>query len=195
MADYQIAPHSGVCTISQRHMEEGEEFYAVLFETPEGFERREYSVAAWTEPPEGYFCFWKSRIPHKEQKKKLLVDDEVIINLFLRLEDSTAEIKLHFRFVLALILMRKRILKYEETVIENGAEFWVMRLVKEKTHYRVLNPRLTDEQTTRVSQELGAILHGDLSAFDDMNAEASSPDEDAVAAETTDEVSTTEEPT
>ncbi len=174
MSDYQIAPHSGVCAISHKQMEEGEEFYAVLFETADGLERREYSLAAWTEPPEGYFCFWRARVPHKEQKKRLFVDDEVIINLFLRLEDSTEEIKLHFRFVLALILMRKRILKYEETVVDDGAEFWAMRLVKEKTSYRVLNPRLTDEQTTRVSQELGAILHGDLSAFDDMDAESSS---------------------
>ncbi len=98
----------------------------------------------------------------------LLVDNDVIINLFLRLEGAEQEIKLNFRFVLALILMRKRILKYHGTAIEDGAEYWSMRLVKEQDIHKVLNPRMDEERITRVSQELGAILHGDVGTLEEF---------------------------
>ena len=55
-------------------------------------------------------------------------------------------------------------LRYEQTVNDAGAEYWQMRLVREKSLHRVLNPQLTDEQIDGVSQQLGAILQGDVAA-------------------------------
>ena len=167
--EYEISHRTGVCFVTQRTLNEEQEFYAVLFEKPEGFDRRDYSLDAWQGPPEGYFCYWKSRVPKNEEKKKLLVDNDVLINLFIRLEDTEEPVKKHFRFVLALILMRKRLLKYESTTLENEQEYWRMRRTGEDTRFLVLNPRLTDEQIEAVSKELGAILHGDSRAFAQMD--------------------------
>jgi len=169
MKEYEIAHQTGVCSLTQRQLDEEEEFFAVLFEKPDGFERRDYSLDSWTEPPEGYFCYWKSRVPKKQEKKNLFVDKEIMINLFLRLEDIQEEVKQHFRFVLALILMRKRYLKYEQTIKEAGQEIWEMRVAGEQTRHHVVNPRLNDEQIETVSRELGAILHGDADAFAEFN--------------------------
>lgn len=172
--EYVFAHQTGVCFATQRPLAEGQEFYAVLFEIPEGFDRRDYSLDAWNGPPQGYFCFWKSRIPKKEEKKKLLVDNDVLINLFIRLEDAQEPVKKHFRFVLALILMRKRLLKYERTIQEDDQEYWQMRRTGENIDFRVLNPMLTDAQIEAVSKELGAILHGDSAAFDNLDDSAAS---------------------
>jgi hypothetical protein len=170
MKEYNIAPRTGVCNTTQRALEEGEEFYAVLFDVPEGFERRDYCLAAWEGPPEGFFCYFKSRVPQKEEKKRRFVDTEIMVNLFQRLAESDDEVKQHFRFVLALILMRKRVLKYLRTIQENDGEFWEMRVSGEDELFLVRNPKLTDEQIEKVSRELGAILHGDTSMFDDLDA-------------------------
>ena len=59
------------------------------------------------------FSFWRTSVPAGTAKKKLLVDDSVLLDLFARLEDKTDKQDVQFRFVLALILMRKRILRYE----------------------------------------------------------------------------------
>ena len=44
--------------------------------------------------------------------------------------EETRPQRIAFRFVLALILMRKRLLKYEETQSEDGMEIWRMRTVR-----------------------------------------------------------------
>jgi len=132
----------------------------VLFEDGEEFRREDYSQEAWEKPPQGAFCCFKSRMPAKEQeKKRLLVDDELLVDFFVRLKDETEPVRRQFRFVLALILMRKRLLKYEQTRRQGEHEVWQMRLMKDRSVHSVVNPRLADDQIEDVSRQLGAILH------------------------------------
>jgi len=168
MRQWDVEHGGGACASTGRELAEDEEYYAVLFEDGESFRREDYCLDAWTGPPPGAFCFFRTRVPIKEKRKRLLVDDDVLMNFFLRLADEQQESRIHFRFVLALILMRKRILKYEDTIHENGLEHWQMRLVREQSRHKVVNPQLNDEQIERVSAELGVILHGDMGEFDDM---------------------------
>lgn len=177
MKEYNIAQLSGQCSTTHRALEPGEEFYAVLFELADGFERRDFCLDAWHGPPDGHFSYWKSRVPKKESKQKLLVSNEVMIGLFERLADRKEDVKQHFRFVLALILMRKKLLKYEHTVREDNAEYWVMRLPREQDCHHVLNPRMSDEQVEAVSKELGAILHGDPEAFAQFDDQTTDSDQ------------------
>ena len=181
MTDYDIVHQTGVCAATQRQLEPGEEFYAVLFETADGFERRDYSVAAWQSRPDEYFCFWKSRVPRKEDKQQVFIDSAAVADLFLKLADHQEEVKRHFRFVLSLILMRKRLLKYERTLRTGDGEFWRMRLTRDQSTHDVLNPQMTDAQIEAVGRELGAILHGDFQAFAKLNAEPSGSDADTPA--------------
>ena len=160
--EWQVQTPSGVCAISGRKLQEGEEFYTVLFEDGESFRRVDCSLAAWQGVPEGTFCHFKSRVPVREKRKKLLVDNEILINFFIRLAEETDPLKLRFRFVLALILMRKRLLRYEGSKVEGGAEVWRLVLPADHSEHQVVNPRLTDEQIEGVSGQLSAILHGDM---------------------------------
>ena len=78
-------------------------------------------------------------------------------------------------------LVRKRLLKYEQTVHEEGVEFWHMRLTRDQSLQAIVNPRMTDDQIAVVSAELGAILHGDSTAFERFDADASATEPDASA--------------
>jgi hypothetical protein len=104
-------------------------------------------------------------VPPAEKKKQLLVDNEMLVSFFLRLADRSEAIRVHFRFVLGLILLRKRLLRYESTETRDGVERWRMTLASDKSAHEVVNPRLTDDQIEAVSAELGAILHGDMGAW------------------------------
>ena len=115
---WEVQRSMGTCVTTGRAFKEGEEFYTVLFEDGDSFRRADYSLDAWQGPPEGSFCHFKSRVPIREKKRKLLVDDELLVNFFLRLSQEIAPVRVRFRFVLALILMRKRLLKYQESVAE-----------------------------------------------------------------------------
>lgn len=167
MEDWRIGRAAGCCVKTGRQFAGAESFHVVLFEDGDGFRREDYSPEAWVGPPEGSFCCFKSRMPadEKGKKKRLLVDDDVLIDFFTRLKDEKERGRLQFRFVLALILMRKRLLKYEETRRDGEVEVWQMRLVKDGSLLPVVNPRLTDEEIESVSRQLGAILHADAGVF------------------------------
>jgi hypothetical protein len=160
--EWEVEPARGRCAETGRVFQQGEEFYTVLFENGESFRRVDYSPDAWQGPPEGCFCHFKSRVPVKEKRKKLLVDNEILVSFFTRLADQTDPLREQFRFVLALILMRKRLLRYDKSAKEQGREVWHMTLMTDRSEHRVANPRLTDEQIEAVSSQLGAILHGDM---------------------------------
>ena len=162
---WQVETSTGKCVATGRHLEEGEEFYTVLFEEGETFRRADYSMEGWQGPPEGAYCHFKTRVPIKEKRKKLLVDNEVLIGFFHRLVDETEPVRVQFRFVLALILMRKRLLKYDGSSREDSRETWQMTLTRDHSTHRVVNPHLTDTEIEGVSQQLSAILHGDMGVW------------------------------
>ena len=70
--------------------------------------------------------------------------------------------KLNFRFVLGLILMRKRMIVYEDTRIEEGREIWQVRFKGRDHMMDLLNPRLDESQVLDVSNQLGEILNEEL---------------------------------
>src|SRR5687767_4306990 len=114
---YSVARPHGVCAITNNPIAVGEKFMALLREAPTGLERLDISLDAWPQADKtGALAFWQCVMPaHDQVKKKLFVDDEVLCTLFERLADTNEENKLHFRFVLGLILMRKRLLVYERS--------------------------------------------------------------------------------
>jgi len=161
---YYVARPQGRCVVTGRQIEPDEKFMAALRETPEGFERLDVSMEAWQDfDKTDLIGYWQTTMPHPEQpKKKLFVDDEILRNLFERLQDTTEPAKLNFRFVLGLILMRKRMLIYESTRMEGDNEIWIVRLRGQEQTMDLLNPRLTEEQVGEVSQQLSEILNEEL---------------------------------
>ena len=162
MEQWQVQRSAGTCAGTGRQLEPGEEYYAALIDQQTGFERRDYCSEYWNQHQPEVFSFWKTTIPLPSQKKKLFVDDGVLINLFERLTDEDDPVKINFRFVLALILMRKRLLKYEDSFTNDTKETWKMRFVRETNIHQVINPQLNEEQIQQVSQELSSILQGEL---------------------------------
>lgn len=162
---WELQRPSGQCSVTGRTLQEGEEFYSALFEEGETFRRADYAAEAWPGPPEGCYCHFKSRVPVRKKPRQLLVDNEALVAFFLRLAEEKEPIRVQFRFVLALILMRKRILRYDGSRVADGVEVWRMTLPRDGTVHEVVNPQLTEDQIGEVSHHLGAILHSDMGAF------------------------------
>ncbi len=78
------------------------------------------------------------------------------------LKDIGEPAKLNFRFVLGLILMRKRMIVYESSRDEDGKDIWTVRFKGKEDRMDLLNPRLNEQQVTEVSQQLGEILNEEL---------------------------------
>ena len=162
MSEWEVDKPLGQCYGTGRKIEYGEEYFGALVEIDEGLQRRDFCADYWESEKPNVFCYWRSRLPHPDQKKQIFVDDEMLMAFFERLENETGQEKVNFRFVLALILMRKRRLKYDATRVENGKEIWRLRIVGEKEIVEVVNPHLDEEQVEQLSSQIGQILQTDL---------------------------------
>ena len=162
MAEWEINKPLGQCCGSDRKLEPGEEYFSALVEIEEGLQRRDFCVEYWQENKPEVYCYWKGRFEAEEKKRKIFVDDDMLMAFFQRLETETDEEKINFRFVLMLILMRKRKLKYDSTETEDGNEIWKLRIVGTKENASVVNPHLQEEQIEQLSGQLGEILQADL---------------------------------
>ena len=162
MADWEITKTLGECCGSGRKLEIGQEYFAALLETDEGFERRDFSVEFWEEQKPEVYCYWKTKMADPQQKKKIFINDEMLMSFFERLEEETEEEKVNFRFVLALVLMRKRKLKYDSSNDEFGKEIWTVKVTGENRTVRFINPHLTEEQIEQLSSLMGQILQVDM---------------------------------
>jgi hypothetical protein len=160
---YEVARPGGKCAVSGRDILPGEKYMAALRETAEGFERLDVAGECWEGFERGDLLgYWQTTMPHPQQKKKVFVDDEVLCNLFERLAETTEPLKLNFRFVLGLILIRKRLLVYESSHVEEGRDIWIVRFKGRDEHLELIDPRLNEEQVQEVSRQLGEILNEEL---------------------------------
>src|SRR4051794_34175774 len=113
--DYQIQPNSRRCAATGRELTPGERFYSVLVEDGEQLVRRDYAHEAWTGPPAGAYGFWTGRVPTPSEQAKPRIDDDMLEDCFQRLEGQTDAKRINFRYVVALLLIRRRRFKLEST--------------------------------------------------------------------------------
>jgi len=162
MSDWEIDKPVGQCYGTGRKIECGEEYFGALIETEQGLQRRDFSVEYWEREKPGVFCYWKTKLASSEQKKRVFVDDAMLMAFFERLANEIEQERVNFRFVLALILMRKRRLKYDSVVFEGDKEIWRLRVTGDKQIVEVVNPHLDEGQIEQLSSQIGQILQTDL---------------------------------
>lgn len=162
MDEWEIDKPLGQCYGTGRRIGYGEEYFGALVETEEGLQRRDFCTDYWEKEKPDVFCHWRTKLPHPDEKKQRFVDDDVLAAFFERLASETEPEKVNFRFVLALVLMRRRRLKYDSSQIEGGKEIWRLRITGDKEIVEVVNPHLDDEQIEQLSSQMGQILQADL---------------------------------
>jgi len=162
MEDWEINKPLGQCWGTGKKIGYGEEYFAALVETEQGLQRRDFCADYWQKEKPNVFCYWKSKLPRPDQKKQRFIDDEMLMVFFERLAQETEQEKVNFRFVLAMVLMRKRRLKYDLSKTEGDKEIWRLRVVGDNQFVEVINPHLDEEQIKQLSSQMGQILQTDL---------------------------------
>jgi hypothetical protein len=76
------------------------------------------------------------------------------VECFHRLEGEEEPSKRSFRFVLALLLMRRRRFKLEETHQQDGHDVLVLRCPRTGAQHEVLDPGLSDEELEGVQDDV-----------------------------------------
>ena len=166
--EYNISKTAGQCGACQKALLPGEEFIAAVREVGEELAREDFCPPCWqAKCPTGdapdLLGVWRTHVPQAQEKKKLFIDDELLRSFFERLEGAEEDAKVCFRYVLALILMRKRVLVYDRMQRrDDGVEVWQMHFKGSETTHHVIDPKMDETKIAEVSSQLGQILEGEL---------------------------------
>ena len=162
-----VSRPTGICTSTGDTLEPNGPAIAALCEREEdeGFDRFDYCVSAWESGvrPDLLFSYWRYTVPEAGKKPDIVIDDEVLVDLFERLADDEKPQRIAFRYILALVLLRKRKLRLVGREEFEGGELWLLRFKgTEGDPVQVKNPGIAEEEIQDLSEQLGEILQGDL---------------------------------
>ncbi len=169
---YSIARSTGVCAATGHAIQTGDAFVAALVERPgqPALERLDFSREAWEagarpSAPLRLFGSWRSVRQSAEGVKKPLLSDAELLDLFEELAAAGEAIdpkRQGFRYLLALLLVRRRVLKLEPSPSR------ILR-VRPKSQQNqdqgpiveIKDPGMGDAAIADAIEQLGAILATD----------------------------------
>jgi len=155
MMDYQIQPPSRRCAATGRELKPGDRFFTALLGEADRFERQDFAPEAWPGPPSGSFGFWTGRMPAEQAVARPRFDDDALEDCFHRLADETEPGKVNFRYVVALLLIRRKRLRLERAGAE---ERLLVNCPRTGEQFEVVNPRLGEEEISQVQDEVFKVL-------------------------------------
>jgi len=161
--DWEIKARSHHCAQTGREFLEGENFYTLLYRDGEGFRREDLSEEAWAERNENMqpFSFWRSKYeaPPPPAPEPLPKDDAE--GLLRRLIADQNPAYANVRYILALMLERKRVLRPMES---QDDDMLVYEHIASGETFVLANPRLSFDQIPAVQKEVSELLAGNLPA-------------------------------
>ena len=157
---YKVNRCSRQCFALQRPLREGESYYSVVLPLAEHeeMERRDYSAEAWEGPPDGAIGWWKNRMPTSDEKKFVLAPKEVLIDLLRQMADFPQRAK--SRYLLALMLMRKRIVRQAPAVDSAAAtDVLCVEVIDDGSQIDVSVCEITRSESEQLRKELNELLY------------------------------------
>ena len=134
--DYELERFSRHCHLTGRELAAGESYYSAVVAEGGQLRRYDYAAEAWKGPPDGAIGWWKSQRVDSESKRKNWAPNEVLLDFFDRLEEQTENRDM--RYVLALLLVRRRVMRLVETETDaEGHEVLVLSCPRRDATYRV----------------------------------------------------------
>jgi len=155
--DYEIQRCTRCCAATGRELAPGEEFYSALVAEGADLVRHDYSTEAWDGPPEGAIGWWKSQMPSPTAKRMNWAPNDVMLEFFEQLEQQPD--RQDMRYVLALLLVRRRVMRQEESEQdEQGREVLVLYCPRRETTYRVPVVDPEESRINEIQEELAKLL-------------------------------------
>jgi hypothetical protein len=158
--DFEIQRCTRHCAASGRELAPGETFYSVLVTEGAAVVRHDYASEAWSGPPEGVLGWWKSQMPTPDSRKMHWAPHDVMLELFEELAEQPD--KQDLRYVLGLLLVRRRVCRLEETQRDaSGREVMILHCPRRETDYQVTVESPNETRTAEIQQQLAQLLFAD----------------------------------
>lgn len=155
--DYEIQRCTRHCSTSGRELLPGEAVYSALVAEGAELRRLDYAADAWQAPPENTIGWWKSEIPDPKNRRMHWAPNDVMLQFFDELGGQPD--KRAMKYVLSLLLVRRRVMRLEENETdEQGNPLMVLYCPRRDATYKV--PAVVPDQPTaeKIQDELAQLL-------------------------------------
>ncbi|MBL8763195.1 MAG: hypothetical protein JNM07_02870 [Phycisphaerae bacterium] len=165
---YPVGSGSGVCAATGVPLSTGVACVAALVEDEPGgalrridFLAREWDAGARPNAPARLFGHWRTVVREVGRDGPALLDDDALQDLFEQLAESNEARRQAFRFVLGLLLIRKRLLVASGTVRRpDGTSVLLVRRKGEDRDRDLVDPGMDEATIAEVIDEIGGVLGG-----------------------------------
>jgi hypothetical protein len=154
--DYELQRSARHCTASGREFAPGEEFYSVLLVEGAELRRYDYALDAWPGPPAGAIGWWKSQVPAANARRSPQAPNDVLLQFFDELAQQPD--KQDMRYVLALLLVRRRVMRLEEEQHASGGEVLLLHCPRRDANYEVPVSVPDPQRIDEIQQQLAQLL-------------------------------------
>lgn len=113
--EYHFRPIGKTCAATGKDLVPGTVCHSAVVERDGQLMRLDYSAEGWQGPPPDAIGSWKCLVPQPASTSVQALDPEALMRCFEQLSEDSNPSQDRFRYVLALLLLKKRRLKLEGT--------------------------------------------------------------------------------
>lgn len=147
------------CVKSDRALRPTDHYFSLLREEPSGLVREDYAADAWQGPPADAFAWWESLATDPSTAPKP-APNEVLLKLFDQWADQPE--KTSARFVITLLLVRRRVFKIELATdspsSDEGCRTIRVFCPRRDEHYEVSEAPPGKAEAAMIQQQLTELL-------------------------------------
>jgi len=160
MTEWDIQSRADACTACQRPFASKEAYHTLLSVDATGYARRDLCGACFVNAPrDGVVSYWQGEYKLPPPPPPEAIQKETAETLLRKLIESTDPSHAAARYILAVMLERKRILKHRDTVHEeNGEDLLVYEHARTGESFTLPDPHLRLDQLAHVQEEVAALL-------------------------------------
>lgn len=160
--DFKIGRRGAVCSVCAKALGPGEPASSALYRMASGessFGRRDFCARCFEEPTKRGepFSWWTAVVP-EPQEKKALFDTGVAKEFLLRLFQENAPERASLRYLLTLLLLRKKLVKVSDQFVREGIDVMIASVPPDETAFEVPCLDLDEAETTKLREELGRLF-------------------------------------
>lgn len=162
---WNIQRRASRCSVTDVPFADGEIFHTLLFREKAGLRREDLCEEAWSKrlPELVPFCYWKSKYekPAPSTANPEAMPREGVESLLRRLSIEDEPQTLNVRYILVLMLERKRILKPIDEKPSDEGRILIYEHVKTGEAFIVTDPMLRLDQIDAIQQDVYDLLTAD----------------------------------
>ena len=171
MIDWNIQARAHACGACQKPFVDKQSFHTLLFDERQGYQRLDVCEDCWKAQysqgavdKKGFISHWQSVYTPPPAAAPEAIQKDTAETLLRKLVEQNAPEHAGARYILAVMLERKRILKVKAQVMENGTRVFIYEHGKSGDLFNIPDPKLELNHLELVQKDVAHLLEHGLNA-------------------------------